>query len=360
LRRLELRSETEKLSKTGPPSPKIILTTLNIDSARHLTVKDMALELNTELEEINGVGPSIASKLKQAGFTTIEAVAVVPARELAERAGLGRETAEKVGIKAREIINAGFLTAGELLEKRKTMMKCPTGAKELDRLLGGGIETQAITEFAGEFGTGKTQICLTLSVLSQLPPEKGGFGGRVLYLDTEGTFSPERIYQIAESRGFDVKNAMENIKIAKVYNSDHLCIIIDSLFKVCQEEGVKLVVVDSIISHFRGEYLGRETLPERQQKLNLYLHKLIRLAEVYNLAVIVTNQVHAKPDAFFSDPTNPTGGHVLAHACTQRLLLKRSKGNIRTAALIDSPYLPAGQISFMISEQGIEDNPSAP
>jgi len=313
------------------------------------------MELNTELEEINGVGTSIAAKLRQAGFTTIESLAVVPTRELVEKAGIGRETAEKVGLRAREIINAGFMTAGQLLEKRKTMMRCSTGSKELDRLLGGGIETQAITEFAGEYGTGKTQICLTLSVFSQQSPVEGGFGGRVLYLDTEGTFSPERIYQISEAKGLDVQRVLENIQIAKVYNSDHLCILIDSLFKVCQEEEVKLVVVDSVISHFRGEYIGRESLAERQQKLNLYLHKLVRLTEVYNLAVVVTNQVHARPDAFFSDPTTPTGGHVVAHACTHRVLLKRSKGNIRIANLIDSPYLPAGQAPFMISVKGIED-----
>ena len=148
---------------------------------------------------------------------------------------------------------------------------------------------------------------------------------------------------------------LENIKVAKVYNSDHLCLIIDGLFKVCQEEGARLVVIDSIISHFRGEYVGRENLAARQQKLNEYLHKLLRLAEAYNLAVVVTNQVHAQPDAFFKDPTKPTGGHVLAHACNQRVLLKRGKNSERVAYIIDSSHLPPGKAYFRISEKGIED-----
>ena len=315
----------------------------------------LEFELNTDLEVLKGVGPSIAAKLRQAGFTTVESLAVVPLRELVERAGIGTETASKVSALAREIVQMGFMTAAELLEKRKFMRRCSTGSKALDAILGGGIETQAMTEFAGEFATGKTQICLTLSVLAQRSVEEGGFGGRVLYVDTEGTFSPERVYSISEARSMDTAKVLENIRVAKVYNSDHLCILIDSLFKVCQEEDAKLVIVDSIISHFRGEYVGRENLAERQQKLNLYLHKLIRLSEAYNLAVVLTNQVHARPDAFFTDPTNPTGGHVMAHASTHRVLLKRGKGNLRNARIIDSPYLPAAEASFMISAKGIED-----
>ena len=157
----------------------------------------MALELDTMLENMRGVGQSIASRLRRAGFTTIESIAVTPVSELVARAGLGAETARKVSMQAREMIRADFVTACELLEKRREMLKCHTGSRALDELLGGGIETQAITEFAGEYGTGKTQICLTLSVLAQQTPEEGGLGGRVLYIDTEGTFVPERVYQIA-------------------------------------------------------------------------------------------------------------------------------------------------------------------
>jgi DNA repair protein RadA len=315
----------------------------------------LALELNTSLDEIKGVGPSIATKLRRAGFTTIESIAVTPTKELVMMAGIGEDTAMKVGIRAREIIKADFRTADKIYENRKLMLRCSTGSKELDEILGGGIETQAITEFCGSFGTGKTQICLTLCVLSQQSPEEGGFSGSVLYLDTEGSFSSERIFKIADSRGFEVKTVMENIEVCKIFNSDHLCLMIDQLFQKCQETAAKLVIVDSMISHFRGEYIGRENLAARQQKLNLYLHKLLRLTEAYNLAVVVTNQVHARPDAYFSDPTNPTGGHVMAHACNQRVLLKRGKGDNRTARIIDSSYLPPGQAYFRITERGVED-----
>ncbi|MEM2454826.1 MAG: DNA repair and recombination protein RadA, partial [Candidatus Bathyarchaeia archaeon] len=174
-------------------------------------------------------------------------------------------------------------------------------------------------------------------------------------IDTEGTFMPERIYQIASGLGLDPREAANNIFVARAYNSSHQCLLIDRLFTLCPEHNIKLVVVDSMISHFRGEYIGRETLSERQQKLNQYLHKLLRLAEAYNLAVVITNQVQANPAAFFGDPTRPAGGHVMAHACTHRIYLRKGNKGIRIARVIDSPYLPEREACFMISEKGITD-----
>jgi len=311
-----------------------------------------------ELEDIKGVGKATADKLREAGFTTIEAVAVTPVRELEDKAGIGHETAVKVCEEARKLVSIDFVSAKEVWERRQGMMRCSTGSKKLDALLGGGIETQAITELIGEYGAGKTQQCKKLCVMAQLPKEQGGLEGTALFVDSEGTFSPERVYGIASAMGLDPQSVLNNIIIARAYNSDHLCLIIDHLFKVCPEEKVKLVVVDSIISHFRGEYVGRETLSERQQKLNNYLHKLLRLAEIFNLAVILTNQVQANPAQFFGDPNRPAGGHILAHASTHRVYIRKGKGNIRRATIIDSPYLPESSASFVITEKGIEDAPS--
>jgi DNA repair protein RadA len=235
------------------------------------------------------------------------------------------------------------------------MRKCTTGSKELDGILGGGIETQALTEFIGEFGSGKTQICLVLSVTAQLPREQGGLEGNVAFIDTEGTFIPERAYQIASEMGLDPNIVAKNILVARAYNSSHQCLLIDKLFTLCPENNVKLVVVDSMISHFRGEYMGRETLAERQQTLNYYLHKLIRLTEAYNLAVVVTNQVQANPASFFGDPNRPAGGNIMAHACTHRVYLRKGGKGTRVATLIDSPSLPERKARFAISEKGIID-----
>jgi len=311
--------------------------------------------MSDDLESLNGVGSTTAAKLRTSGYTTIEAIAVTPPREIMEKTNIGFNTILKIQEAARQMVATDFKTAQEFYEKRQAMKKCTTGSKKLDEALGGGIETQALTELIGEFGSGKTQLCLMLSVMAQLPPEQGGLGGNVAFIDTEGTFMPERVYQIATLNGLDPQKIADNIFVARAYNSSHQCLLIDRLFTLCPENNIKLVVVDSMISHFRGEYVGRETLAERQQKLNQYLHKLIRLSEAYNVAVVVTNQVQANPTAFFGDPNRPAGGNIMAHACTHRIYLRKGSKGVRVARVIDSPYLPEVPVRFKISEKGLED-----
>jgi DNA repair protein RadA len=311
--------------------------------------------VSDDLERIKSVSSSTVSKLRAAGFTTIEAFAVTPVREIMAKSGVSEDTAFKVCEEARKLMNYGFVKAAELWERRKSLLRCTTGSKKVDVILGGGVETQAMTEFIGDYGVGKTQICMVLSVTAQLPREQGGLEGNVIYMDTEGTFSPERVYQIASKRGLDGQKILDGIIIARAYNSDHQCLLIDHLFKKCPEENAKLVVVDSMISHFRGEYMGRDTLSERQQLLNQYLHKLLRLSEAYNMAVVITNQVQSNPAQFYGNPELPTGGHVMAHACTHRIHMRRGKSGTRVAKVIDSPYLPEKKASFIITEKGIED-----
>lgn len=311
-----------------------------------------------DLESLPGVGPTIAKKLVQAGYTTVESLVVTPIRELMSKTNLGENTAKNVIEAARKTLSVGFVTAQELWERRRGMKRCRTGSSRLDSILGGGIETQAITEFIGEFGAGKSQLCMNLSVRVQLPEGQGGLGGNCLFIDTEGTFSPERVYEIAKALELDPKQALSNIIVSRVYTSDHQLLIIDNLAKVCNEENINLVVVDSMISHFRSEYIGRENLSERQQKLNNCLHKLIRMSEIYNMAVVVTNQVQANPQAFFGDPNRPAGGNIMAHACTHRVLLRKGRENSRIARVIDSPYLPERPVRFLITEKGIEDDPN--
>ena len=311
--------------------------------------------MSDDLESLDGVGSSIASKLRAAGFTTIEAIAVTPPREIMQRTNIGFNTILKIQEAARELVSTEFKTAQEFYEKRKNMKRCTTGSKKLDEALGGGSETQALTELIGEYGSGKTQICLMLSVTAQLPFEDGGLDGNVAFIDTEGTFMPERIYQIASARGLDPETVANNILVARAYNSSHQCLLIDRLFTLVPENNIKLVVIDSMISHFRGEYVGRENLADRQQKLNQYLHKLIRLSEAYNIAVVLTNQVQANPTAFFGDPNRPAGGNIMAHACTHRVFLRKGSKGIRIARVIDSPYLPEIPVRFLITDKGIED-----
>ena len=310
---------------------------------------------DTNLEDIKGIGHITAEKLRGAGVNSLEELALTPIRELMEKAELSEKSASRLSEIARRLMSMSFVSAAELWERRKNMMRCSTGSKALDELLAGGIETKAMTEFVGQYGAGKTQICLKLCVMAQLSPEQGGLGGGALFFDTEGTFSAQRVYQIAQTMGLDPEPILDGVLVSRVYTSDHQILLLDNSFKICREEGIKLVVVDSLISHFRSEYIGRENLAERQQRLNNYLHKLLRLAEIYNLAVVVTNQAQANPNAFFGNPNRPAGGHILAHACTHRVMLRKSKGAKRIAHIFDSPYIPERECVFRISEKGIED-----
>jgi DNA repair protein RadA len=238
--------------------------------------------------------------------------------------------------------------------RKEALMRCSTGSNALDELLLGGIETQAVTEFYGEFGSGKSQICHTLSAIATQPREAGGLNGGVIYIDTEGTFRPERLNQIARARDLEPSHVLKNVAVCKVYNSSHLELIIKDLGKYISDFNAKLVIIDSIISLHRAEFAGRGTLADRQQRLNNLLHKVIRLAEIFNIAVVITNQVQSSPDTFFGDPTKAAGGNVLGHASTYRIYLRKS-GENRTAKMIDSPYHPYSDTKFTLNEKGTDD-----
>ena len=307
------------------------------------------------LEDLPGIGPATAQKLKELGFHTVESLAMAAAREL-ESAGIGEKKALAIIGVARSSISVSFVRADELLKMRQNVLRLTTGSKALDGLLGGGLETQTITEFYGAYGSGKSQICHQLCVNVQLPPERGGFNGAALYVDTENTFRTERIVQMARHLGLDPEEVAKNIIYAEAYTSDHQMFLLDNADEVIKENNVKLIIVDSLTSHFRSEYLGREMLARRQQRLNKHMHKLIRLARAFNAAAVVTNQVMAKPDVFFGDAVHPIGGHIVAHTSHTRIYLRKaSRGPVRIARLVSSPYLPEGEEIFKITENGIED-----
>ena len=312
------------------------------------------------ITDLPGVGPATANKLIEAGYGTIEAIAVATPQELSAAAGIPITSAQRIIRAAREALDIRFKTALEVKKERMQTRKITTGSRNLDDLLGGGIETKTITEFFGEFGSGKTQICHQLAVNVQLPQEKGGLSSdgkvaKAVYIDTEGTFRWERIENMAKRWGLDPDEVMSNIYYIRAINSDHQMLIVDELFNLVPKENIRLVIVDSVTSHFRAEYPGRENLAARQQKLNRHLHQLSRLSEIYDLAVIITNQVMAKPDVFYGDPTQPVGGHVLYHAPGVRVQLRKSRGNKRIARIIDAPHLPEGEAVFVITDYGIAD-----
>ncbi len=306
------------------------------------------------LEDL-GLSASIINKLREAGYRTLEAIAVANVNELASVVGLPVPTAQRIISKARDALGLRFMTALELKKERLNIGRITTGSRKLDELLGGGVETRTITEFFGEYGTGKTQICMQLAVNVQLPREKGGLEGKALFIDSEGTFRWERIEAMARALGLDPDKVMSNIIWARAISSDHQMAIVEEAMDIIPRENIKLLVVDSVTGHFRAEYPGRENLAIRQQKLNRHLHQLARIAEIYDVAVVVTNQVMARPDIFYGDPTIAVGGHVLAHAPGVRIQLRRGRGNRRIARIVDAPHLPESEAVFVITDAGIRD-----
>jgi DNA repair protein RadA len=347
----------DKRASTSEDEPDNITNDVTSQTS---TTTSPSTVVDIEIQDIEGVGPTTARKLKEAGIVSVMDLAVTSADELAVDLNSSKDTAATFIMAAQRLLRESnilekeFVTAESALEKRKSLMRCSTGSRALDELLLGGIETQAVTEFYGEFGSGKSQICHTLAAIAPQPKEAGGLNGGVIYIDTEGTFRPERLNQIARARELEPSHVLKNVAVCKVYNSSHLELIIKDLGKYVNDFNAKLVIIDSIISLHRAEFAGRGTLADRQQRLNGLLHKVIRLAEIFNIAVVITNQVQSSPDTFFGDPTKAAGGNVIGHASTYRIYLRKS-GENRTAKMIDSPYHPYSDAKFTLNEKGTDD-----
>jgi DNA repair protein RadA len=306
-----------------------------------------------KIEDLPGVGAATVSKLEESGFNGVMAVAVSTPGELIEIAGVTETAARKMINAARDSMEMGFESGSDLLEKRKSISKISTGSASFDELMAGGFETGSITECFGEFGSGKTQVGHLLAINAQ----KTYPGCSIVYIDTENTFRPERIIELSKGAGLDPQECLKNIKVARAFNSDHQMLLVEKIQDIITKDklDVKVVVIDSLTAHFRAEFIGRGTLAVRQQKLNKHMHALLKLADSHNLCVYVTNQVMAKPDVFFGDPTQAIGGHVVAHASTFRLYLRKGKKGSRVAKLVDAPNLPDGECNFFVTTDGLKD-----
>ncbi|MFH1151922.1 MAG: DNA repair and recombination protein RadA [Nanoarchaeota archaeon] len=310
-----------------------------------------------QLTDLPGIGPAVAAKLESAGIYDLMSLAVMSPAVLGDAAGVGAAVARKAIQAARNLLDLGFTDGVEYARKRANVSYITTGSKNFDELLGGkGVESRSITEAFGAYGSGKTQLGATLAVNVQLPADKGGANGKCVFIDTEGTFRPVRIRQIAESLGANPEKVLKNIFVARAFNSDHQILLLERISEMIKEgEPIKLLIVDSLTAHFRAEYAGRGQLADRQQKLNRYMHDLMKLAETHNLAVYVTNQVMANPAQMFGDPTTAIGGHIVGHASTYRIYLRRGKKGSRVAKLIDSPNLPDNECVFFVTDAGVVD-----
>ena len=308
------------------------------------------------IEELPGIGPATIEKLQTAGFNDLMAIAVATPGELVGIADISEVTAKKVIAIARANMELSFESGNDLLQRRLSAIRIKSGSKELDALLGGGFETGSITETYGQFGSGKSQIAHAIAVRAQLPVEEGGANGSVIFIDSEGTFRPERIVQMCVPLKLDSAEVLSKIKIARAFTSDHQMLLAERIEELIKQgDNVKVVIVDSLTSHFRAEFVGRGTLADRQQKINKHMHTLMRLADKHNVLIYVTNQVMSKPDMFFGDPTTAIGGNIVGHNSTYRIYLRKGKKGCRVAKMVDAPNLPENEASFMITEGGIID-----
>jgi len=338
----------------------------------------------SDLESLPGVGPATAEKLIESGFESYQAIAVASPGELSNTADVGESTAADVINAARDAADVGgFETGSTVLERRERIGKLSWLIPEVDELLGGGVETQSITEVYGEFGAGKSQVTHQMAVNVQLPKEVGGLHGSAIFVDSEDTFRPERIddmvrglpdeaieatMQDREIEGGPgdedamkelVDDILDKIHVAKAFNSNHQMLLAEKAKELAGEHEeseypVRLLCVDSLTAHFRAEYVGRGELADRQQKLNKHLHDLDKVGNLYNAAVIVTNQVASNPDSYFGDPTQPIGGNILGHKSTFRMYLRKSKGDKRIVRLVDAPNLADGEAVMRVQDGGLK------
>jgi len=308
------------------------------------------------IEDLNGVGPACLEKLATAGFHDLMSIAVATPSELTEASGMSILAVKKLIAQARDSLEMGFIGADEVLEQDKNKIQIKSGSEELDKLLGGGFETGVITELAGPWGSCKTNVAHQLAVNVQRSVEEGGADGICVYVNTESSFSPKRIEQMAEALNMDPQKVLKNIRVGKAVSFDHQALMAEKINELInQGVNVKLVVVDSIIAHLRAEFQAISTLATRQQHLNKHLRSLNKLAALHNICVVVTNQVVTNPGQTFGDPTSPVGGNVLAHSVTVRVYLRKGKKGTRVAKLIDHPGRADGECVFQVTAEGIRD-----
>ncbi len=308
------------------------------------------------IEDLSGVGPAVAEKFREAGLSTIEEIGTQSPGQLSDATGIGVDSCAKFIQEASKNANIGsFLTGTELMEKRATVEKLTTSSTTFDELLGGGVETQSITEFYGQYGSGKTQFILQLAVNATLPIEQGGLDGEVAIIDTENTFRPERIISMAKALELDPDEVLSKIHVGRAYNSHQQMLMVKKVTKLAKERPIKMLAVDSLTGAFRAEYIGRGTLADRQGKINAHMTELASFGDLNNAAVVVTNQVSSNPAAFFGDPTKPIGGNIVGHTSKFRIYLRRGKAGKRVCRLVDSPHLPENEALVSITEDGIRD-----
>lgn len=340
---------------------------------RKKAVEEEYVEQNIEdqAEEINS-GPNFISidrlldegciqadidKLKAAGYLSVESVHFATSKTLLEVKGLAENKIAKIMVSVKKFFPDKFENSRNALKKRENLIFLSTGSQELDTLLNGGIESGNLTELFGEFRTGKTQLCHTLCVTCQLSKKLGGGEGKALYIDTEGTFRPEKLAPIAKRFNLDPDEVIDNVYYARAFNHEHQYRLLAQAAAIMSESKFALLIVDSATNLYRTDFSGRGELSARQMHLAKFLRGLQKIADEFGVAVVITNQVVAQVDSsgFGGADKKPIGGHIMAHASQTRLYLRKGGKDNRICKVYDSPSLPESEASFSVNVDGVKD-----
>ncbi|MFW9821601.1 MAG: DNA repair and recombination protein RadA [Candidatus Thorarchaeota archaeon] len=310
-----------------------------------------------DLSQVKGINARQIKLLQEHGISTAEALAMSPGSVISDIDGLGDKTAKKLIWNARNALGMTDFTPAENIDENVEYIT--TGSSELNKILGGGFQTGKLTEVFGPFKSGKTNLAHTISVTCQLPERQGGINTSVAYIDTENTFSKEKIKRIAKRFGLNPKDILSRIYTARIYSSDHQIQMIQKAESLCKTRGVRLIIIDSLMALLRAEYVGIGQLAPRQALLNNIIHTLSRIAETYNCGVLLTNQVAVRMMGMFSSD-DAIGGNIVAHGCHFRVMFKTkgfSSNNSlkRRAIIVDAPDLPPNECEFFITPAGIAD-----
>lgn len=325
-----------------------------------------------EGDDESSISPQLINRLRDAGYRSLQGIVVMGAQHISYDTRISLENSQRIcslaSTKLREFEIDSAPSVVNIPGQFHLMIHIKTGSKVLDNYLGGGIEMGAVTEFFGRSASGKTQLCHTISVTSQNSPQLQYPSkninerklSKVIYIHTEGTFRSQRVEQIARARGLKKEEIVKNVVLFNCYSAFEQEQCLKQVCKLLDEDkSISLVIIDSIIVHFRSEYSGRSMLSERQQRLNKYLSTLSKIARVYKVAVVITNQVQSIPSdtAYSYHPDSSTGGNILSHTSTHRIRLNKSGFENIYAKIVKSPYHSSSSIDarFIITNKGIDD-----
>jgi DNA repair protein RadA len=316
-------------------------------------------EVDLSITQIKGIGEKTSEKLNNFGVISLYDICVRGAKEISEITGVDKSTASNWVFKSQKILEDNNLvrptdmTTKDLLTYHSNLPRLKTHCTEIDNLFGGGLVPESVYEIYGEFGSGKTQFCLSLTAECLAKDEK------IIWIDCEDTFRPNRLVEIMVARGLVPEasvaiDKLDNIKYFHCPTTEQMLGVVNSLSKMLLEFRPRLVVLDGAIGQFREEYLGRGTLSERQNEIARLMTHIKNISYYFRCTVLFTNQVQSDPSVMFGDPIKPIGGNVVAHASTYRIYFKKS-GKNRLAKMIDSPEHKNREASYILNEKGIDN-----